>query len=73
MLVVARRKGQRIIVGGDIEIFVNEISRGTVKLGIRAPARCTIMRGEAFDAVERANREACASSVEDALLATAKK
>jgi len=70
MLVVARRKGQRIVLGGDIEIFVTDISRGTVKIGIRAPAQCSILRGEAFDAVEDANREACQARVDDVLRAT---
>lgn len=66
MLVIARRRGQRIVVGSEVVITVNEVSRGTVKLGILAPARCTIARGEIHDAVERANREAISSSIEDA-------
>lgn len=70
MLVVARRKGQRIVLGGDIVIVVSEVGRGTVKLGISAPARCTILRGEVHEAIEQANREALSSTVEAAALAT---
>lgn len=58
MLIIARRKGQRVIIGQDIEIVVTEVTRGSVKLGIVAPARTTILRGELHDAVQAANIEA---------------
>ena len=70
MRVVARRKGQRIVLGGEIVLVVTEVARGTVKLGISAPARCTIIRGEVHDAIEAANRQALASTVESAARAT---
>jgi carbon storage regulator len=58
MLIIARRKGQRVVIGPDVEIFITEVSRGAVKLGIVAPEKTTILRGELRDAVEAANREA---------------
>jgi carbon storage regulator len=58
MLIIARRKGQRVVIGQDIEIVVTEVTRGSVKLGIVAPARTTILRGELHDAVQAANIEA---------------
>ncbi|HEY5958120.1 MAG TPA: carbon storage regulator [Polyangiaceae bacterium] len=58
MFIVARRKGQRIVIGNDIEIIVTELSRTTVKLGILAPKPYSILRGEIRDNVEEANREA---------------
>jgi len=45
MLVLSRRKGQRIIIG-DIEIVVTAVHRSSVKLGITAPRRLSILRGE---------------------------
>jgi len=62
MLIVTRRKGQRIVLGNDIEIVITDISRSGVKVGIVAPSSLTILRGEVKDAVEQANREALASS-----------
>jgi carbon storage regulator len=62
MLIVTRRKGQRIVLGNDIEIIVTDISRSGVKIGIVAPGSLTILRGEVRDAVEQANREALESS-----------
>ena len=58
MLIVTRRKGQRIVLGNDIEIVITDISRSGVKVGIVAPSSLTILRGEVKDAVEQANREA---------------
>jgi carbon storage regulator len=62
MLIVTRRKGQRIVLGNDIEIVITDISRSGVKIGIVAPSSLTILRGEVKDAVEQANREALESS-----------
>ena len=62
MLIVTRRKGQRIVLGNDIEIVISDISRSGVKIGIVAPSSLTILRGEVKDAVEQANRESLESS-----------
>lgn len=62
MFIVARRKGQRIVIGNDIEIIVTELSRSTVKLGILAPKPYSILRGEIRDNIEQANREALEAS-----------
>jgi carbon storage regulator len=58
MFIIARRRGQRIAIGDDIEVTVTEISRNTVKLGILAPQTCPIIRSELKDSVVQANREA---------------
>lgn len=62
MLIITRRKGQRIVLGNDIEIVVTDISRSGVKIGVIAPNTTTILRGEVRDAVEQANRAALESS-----------
>lgn len=64
MLIVARRKGQRVVLGPDIEVVVTEITRNTVKLGIVAPATCSILRGEVHDAIVEANRGATLSALD---------
>jgi len=46
MLVVRRRAGEAIVLNGDIEIEVIEISRTRVKLGVRAPRHVTVLRRE---------------------------
>jgi carbon storage regulator len=57
MLVVRRRAGEAIIVAGDIEIEIIEISRTRVKLGVTAPREVTVTRREAA-AVALENRTA---------------
>jgi carbon storage regulator len=66
MLVISRRKGQRVSIGEEIELVVTEVHRSSVKLGIRAPRGLTVLRGEIRDSIEEANRLAAASSMEDA-------
>ena len=66
MLIIARRRGQRILIGHDIEIIVTDISRNNVKVGVTAPASCTILRGEIHEAIEEANRAAILSSLGEA-------
>lgn len=64
MLVISRRKGQRVSIGEDIELVVTEVHRSSVKLGIRAPRGLTVLRGEVRDSIEEANRSAAATSIE---------
>jgi carbon storage regulator len=63
MLIIARRKGQRILIGDDVEVVVTELSKGVVKLGIVAPTSLTILRGETKEIAD-ANRAALETSLE---------
>jgi carbon storage regulator len=63
MLIIARRKGQRILLGDDVEVVVTELSKGVVKLGIVAPTSLTILRGETKDVAD-ANRAAAGTSLD---------
>lgn len=65
MLVISRRKGQRITIGDDIDIMITELHRSSVKLGITAPYGYVVLRGEIRDSIERANREAAQSALEN--------
>jgi carbon storage regulator len=46
VLVLRRRVGEAIAIGGGIEIEVIEISRTRVKLGVRAPLAISVTRRE---------------------------
>jgi len=61
MLIITRRKGQRIVIGHDVEIVVTEITRSGVKFGVVAPPSLQILRGEVHDAIEEANRAAASA------------
>ena len=46
MLVLSRKQGERVHIGGNVTITVLGVSRGVLKLGIEAPSRVRILRGE---------------------------
>lgn len=49
MLVLSRRRGERILIGDDIEIVVNWIKADKVSLGIEAPRAINVRRSEVPD------------------------
>lgn len=46
MLVLSRRKNERIQIGSDITIVVTKIGRDRVSIAIGAPSDVPIVRGE---------------------------
>ena len=55
MLILTRKKGESIVVNGNIEIRVVELEDGRVKLGIEAPRDVEIIRKELYERVEEEN------------------
>ena len=53
MLVLSRKKNERIRISDDIEIVVVEIRGDKVRLGVDAPKDVTVHRGEVYDAIHR--------------------
>lgn len=49
MLVLSRKSGQRVLIGGEIAVTVVKISGGGVRIGIEAPAEVPIVREELLD------------------------
>lgn len=66
MLVIARKDGQSVLIGDDIEIKILKQFDGTVKLGIEAPKDKLILRKELYEEVGKENKKA--SSVDLGLL-----
>ena len=46
MLVMARRQGETILIGDEIEIVIAHIGRSRVKVGIRAPRQMLVIARE---------------------------
>ncbi len=46
MLVLKRRKGQEIVIDGQIRILVIQTGEGSCSLAFEAPDNCRIRRGE---------------------------
>lgn len=58
MLVLSRRKGEKIVVGNEIVIEILAVTGEGVRLGISAPKETSIHRYEVFAEIEEANRSA---------------
>ena len=66
MFMVSRRVGERIVIGGVIHIEIAKITRGGVRLAITAPKEYAVARGEVWEAIAKANRDAASSTIDDA-------
>ena len=66
MLVLNRKKGEAIIIGNDIQIYIVEVQGDNIKIGIEAPREVSIYRKEIYEEIVEANRQA-ASQPEGAL------
>ena len=62
MLVLARKKGESIMIGDQIEVVILGTEGDVVKLGIRAPKQVQVYRKEIYEAIKQSNREASAQT-----------
>jgi carbon storage regulator len=53
MLVLSRKKDERIVINNDITIVVVEIRGDKVRLGVEAPKEVPVHRREVYDAIAR--------------------
>ena len=58
MLVLARKKGESIMIGDHIEIVVLGTEGDTVRVGIRAPKHVEVFRKEIYLTIQESNKEA---------------
>ena len=56
MLVLSRKRGERIVIADNIVITVIDIRGDKVRLGIQAPDEIPIHRKEVYEAIQR-NKE----------------
>lgn len=55
MLVLARRKGQKILIGDDVVVEVVEVAGRVVRLGITAPKNVPVYRQEVWEGMQHGN------------------
>jgi carbon storage regulator len=63
MLVLTRKKGESIMIDNHISVVVLNVEGDTVKLGIVAPKEVGVFRSEIYEAIQQANKQAMAASV----------
>ena len=52
MLVLSRRRNEKIVIGDDITITVLEVRGDQIQLGIQAPRNIPVHRWEVFRAIQ---------------------
>ena len=60
MLVLSRKPNETICIGDEISVTVVSVENGVVKLGIQAPYRVSVHRGEIYDRIQKENLMASA-------------
>jgi carbon storage regulator len=71
MLVLTRRIGESVLIGGEITVTVLDIKGDSIRLGIDAPRQTRIQRAEIVEAVGEENVSATAgedTQAEDAIV-----
>ena len=58
MLILSRRKNERVVIGDDIVVTVTEIRGDKVRLGFEAPEEVPVHREEFYKAIQKKGREA---------------
>jgi carbon storage regulator len=58
MLVLSRKKGEKLLIGDEVAITVVEIDGDRVKLGINAPKGVKILRAELYEEIKGENKTA---------------
>jgi len=61
VLVLTRKKGQGVVIGGGIRVVVVEVSGEYVRLGIEAPREVAVYREEIYKMIQEENRAALAT------------
>ncbi len=57
MLVLSRKKDEKIVIGDNITLMVIEIRGDKVRLGIDAPKEVSVHREEVYIAIQREQKD----------------
>lgn len=68
MLVLARKKGESLIIGDQIEVVILGIEGDTIRIGIEAPRSVQVYRKEVYEQIGQQNREASSNPINPASL-----
>lgn len=58
MLVLARKRNQKIVIDGRIQVKVLRLERDGVKLAVEAPRSIPVFREELYNEIQKSNRSA---------------
>lgn len=55
MLVLTRKKGEKLIINDNIEVVILETRGDAVKIGVKAPRNVSIYREEVYEEIKKSN------------------
>ncbi|MEW5976855.1 MAG: carbon storage regulator CsrA [Acidobacteriota bacterium] len=55
MLVVTRKKDEKLMIGNEIEVQILKIGKDSVRIGIKAPQSVSVHRYEVYESILAAN------------------
>jgi carbon storage regulator len=61
MLILTRKSGQTIVIGGGVQVKILEIRGKQVRIGIDAAPEVAVYRGELFELMQDENQRAAKS------------
>jgi carbon storage regulator len=64
VLVLSRKKNEKIVIGDDVIVTILEIRGDQIQLGISAPREVSIHRMEVYESIKRVTEEAAQSSTD---------
>ena len=68
MLVLTRKSGEIICIGDNIEVFITEITKSAVRIGIKAPKNTLVYRKEVYERILQENQAASHTKIDNTQL-----
>ncbi len=63
MLVLSRKKDEKLMIGNEIEIQIVKISKDSVRIGVKAPNNVSVHRYEVYESIRETNLAATKSQL----------
>ncbi|OOF59956.1 carbon storage regulator CsrA [Rodentibacter myodis] len=63
MLILTRKAGESVLIGGDISITVLSVRGNQIKLGVEAPKEVSVYREEVYQRIKQLQDESSNGSV----------
>jgi len=67
MLILSRKKDEKLMIGNEIEVQIVKIGKDSVRIGIKAPCNVSVHRYEVYESIREANLAPIATPTQEGL------